>query len=231
MSTVGAVPCQAGAPMVNARQMDGVTTSQSLHSRHRCGYGSTGRIRQVSMRRCGWRSQPNARAISTSTGADGRRCRTVPDPQPGDRRGDRHRGGRRRERHGPGHRRRATAFDTGEWATDTALRVRCIRQLQDAMRAHIDEPVRSPWLRRRARMLTAAAQWRARSPTSASPPTPLRPTRGAPISVLPKPDGHPTRRTLVREAVGVVGAITPWNFPTRSTSPRSGRPGAATLSC
>jgi aldehyde dehydrogenase (NAD+) len=28
-----------------------------------------------------------------------------------------------------------------------------------------------------------------------------------------KPMGIPTRRTLVREAVGVVGAITPWNFP------------------
>src|SRR5258708_15373759 len=27
------------------------------------------------------------------------------------------------------------------------------------------------------------------------------------------PMGIPTRRTIVREAVGVVGAITPWNFP------------------
>ena len=25
--------------------------------------------------------------------------------------------------------------------------------------------------------------------------------------------GIPTRRTIAREAVGVVGAITPWNFP------------------
>ncbi len=35
----------------------------------------------------------------------------------------------------------------------------------------------------------------------------------APISDTPTPQGIPTNRTIAREAVGVVGAITPWNFP------------------
>ena len=51
------------------------------------------------------------------------------------------------------------AFDSTDWATDTELRVRCIRQLRDAMREHVEElrditmaEVGAP------RMLTAAAQ-------------------------------------------------------------------------
>ncbi len=92
--------------------------------------------------------------------------------------------------------------------------MRCIRQLREAMREHVEElreitmaEVGAP------RMLTSMAQlegpvddlnfaadtaesyqWR----TDLSDATPM---------------GIPTRRTLVREAVGVVGAITPWNFP------------------
>ena len=31
------------------------------------------------------------------------------------------------------------AFDTTDWSTDTELRVRCIRQLRDAMKANIEE--------------------------------------------------------------------------------------------
>ena len=106
------------------------------------------------------------------------------------------------------------AFDTSDWSTNTELRVRCIRQLREAMRQHVEElreitmaEVGAP------RMLTAMAQlegpvedltfaadtaasyqWRTELPDAA-------------------PMGIPTRRALVREAVGVVGAITPWNFP------------------
>ena len=36
---------------------------------------------------------------------------------------------------------------------------------------------------------------------------------GPPISASPSPMGIKTHRTIAREAVGVVGAITPWNFP------------------
>ncbi|MEZ5269456.1 MAG: aldehyde dehydrogenase family protein [Microthrixaceae bacterium] len=36
--------------------------------------------------------------------------------------------------------------------------------------------------------------------------------------------GSVSHRWALREAAGVVGAITPWNFPIRSTWPRSVRP-------
>ena len=106
------------------------------------------------------------------------------------------------------------AFDTTDWSTDTALRVRCIRQLQEAMRDHIEElreitmaEVGAP------RMLTAGAQLEGPvSDLSFAVETaenyPWRTDLG-----IAAPMGIKTRRTLVREAVGVVGAITPWNFP------------------
>ena len=106
------------------------------------------------------------------------------------------------------------AFDTTDWSTDTELRVRCIRQLRDAMKANIEE----------LRELTIAEV--------GAPPDADRDgsTRG-PVDDLSfsadtaetyewrqdlgvaSPMGIKTRRTIAREAVGVVGAITPWNFP------------------
>ncbi|MBI5336694.1 MAG: aldehyde dehydrogenase [Mycolicibacterium rufum] len=106
------------------------------------------------------------------------------------------------------------AFDETGWSTDTALRVRCIRQLQQAMRDHVDDlreltiaEVGAP------RMLTAAAQLEgpvedlsfcADTAESYSWSTDLG---------IAAPMGIKTRRTVAREAIGVVGAITPWNFP------------------
>jgi len=106
------------------------------------------------------------------------------------------------------------AFDAGRWSTDTELRIRCIRQLRDAMRANIESlreitmaEVGAP------RMLTAGAQLEGpvedlsfAADTAES--FPWRTDLG-----IAAPMGIKTRRTLVREAVGVVGAITPWNFP------------------
>ena len=106
------------------------------------------------------------------------------------------------------------AFDDTDWSRNTELRVRCVRQLRDAMREHIEElreltiaEVGAP------RMLTAGAQlegpvgdlgFSADSAESYSWEQDLG--EAAPM-------GIPTRRTIAREAVGVVGAITPWNFP------------------
>lgn len=106
------------------------------------------------------------------------------------------------------------AFDSGEWSGDTELRVRCVRQLRDAMRDHIEQlreitiaEVGAP------RMLTAAAQLE--GPVSdlgfaadTAESYPWRTDLGE-----ARPMGIPTRRSLVREPIGVVGAITPWNFP------------------
>ncbi|MFB4316872.1 aldehyde dehydrogenase [Actinomadura sp. 21ATH] len=106
------------------------------------------------------------------------------------------------------------AFDETGWPRDVALRVRCLRQLRDALRRHSDElremtiaEVGAP------RFLTAGAQldgpvadlgWFADLAES------YEWTRDLGRA---EPMGMPSARRVVREPVGVVGAITPWNFP------------------
>jgi aldehyde dehydrogenase (NAD+) len=106
------------------------------------------------------------------------------------------------------------SFDTTDWATDHALRARCVRQLYEALKAdkeqlrtivvreagacvsltgymHVDEPIEG------------MAYW---AEKAASYPYEQA------MSDVPFL-GQPQRRLLRREAVGVVGAITPWNVP------------------
>jgi aldehyde dehydrogenase (NAD+) len=106
------------------------------------------------------------------------------------------------------------AFEDTDWSTNTELRVRCVRQLQSVLREHIEElreltisEVGAPV------MLTSMAQLE-------GPVTDLSFCADTAESYqwttdfgIAEPMGIPTRRTVVREAVGVVGAITPWNFP------------------
>jgi aldehyde dehydrogenase (NAD+) len=106
------------------------------------------------------------------------------------------------------------AFDTTTWSTDVAFRVRCLRQLQQAMTTHSDD---------------------LRAMTIAETGSPLFFTRSAaldePVASLgwvadlaedyewttdlgtAKPLGMPARRCVRREPAGVVAAITPWNVP------------------
>ena len=106
------------------------------------------------------------------------------------------------------------AFDTTDWSSDAALRVRCIRQLQQAMREHIEElreitmaEVGAP------RMLTAMAQLEGPvSDLSFAADTAESYSWRTDLGVA-SPMGIATQRTVVREPVGVVAAITPWNFP------------------
>lgn len=106
------------------------------------------------------------------------------------------------------------AFDETDWSRNTELRVRCIRQLRDAMREHIEElrditiaEVGAP------RMLTSAAQLEGPvGDLSFSADTAESYEWNFDLGQA-SPMGIPTRRTIAREAVGVVGAITPWNFP------------------
>ena len=106
------------------------------------------------------------------------------------------------------------AFDTTDWSRDHALRARFLRQLRDALLAHADE---------------------FREITVAEVGCPVFLTHGpqleGPITDLgyfadlaetyewtrdlgeAKPMGLKNRRELRAEAAGVVGAITPWNFP------------------
>jgi aldehyde dehydrogenase (NAD+) len=106
------------------------------------------------------------------------------------------------------------AFDTTPWSRDHAFRAKCIGQLYEALRAdkeqlraivvaeagacvsltgfmHVDEPIE---------MMKYWAE------KAASYPYERRMTD---IAFL----GQPQRRLLLREAAGVVGAITPWNVP------------------
>ena len=106
------------------------------------------------------------------------------------------------------------AFDESDWSTNTELRVRCIRQLREAMQANI-EALREITMAEvgAPRMLTAMAQLEGpvedlNFSAETAESYPWRTDLG-----VAAPMGIKTRRTLVREAVGVVGAITPWNFP------------------
>jgi aldehyde dehydrogenase (NAD+) len=106
------------------------------------------------------------------------------------------------------------AFDETDWSRNTELRVRCVRQLHDALREHIEEmreltisEVGAP------RMLTATAQLEGPvDDLGFSAETAESYEWNQDLGVA-SPMGIPTRRTIAREAVGVVGAITPWNFP------------------
>ncbi len=106
------------------------------------------------------------------------------------------------------------AFDETDWATDPAFRVHCVRQLHQALVDH-------------------GEQMRALTTAEAGAPAFLTagPQYDVPVEGLrwmcdlaegyawetdlgvAEPMGIATRRTIRREAVGVVAAITPWNFP------------------
>ena len=106
------------------------------------------------------------------------------------------------------------AFDTTDWSTNTELRVRCIRQLRDAMKANVEQlreltiaEVGAP------RMLTSMAQLEGPvEDLSFSADTAESYEWRQDLGVA-SPMGIKTQRTIAREPVGVVGAITPWNFP------------------
>lgn len=106
------------------------------------------------------------------------------------------------------------AFDETDWSTNLELRLRGMRQLQAAMEHHLEElraltiaEVGAP------RFLTTGAQlegpiegigWMADVAEAYQWKTDLGEA---------KPMGVPSRRWVLKEAAGVVGAITPWNFP------------------
>ncbi len=106
------------------------------------------------------------------------------------------------------------AFDETGWSTDLGLRIRCLRQLHKAlvdhgesMRALTTAEVGAP------AFLTAGPQYDV--PVDALGWT-IDLAEGYAWETdlgVAEPMGIPTRRTIRREAVGVVAAITPWNFP------------------
>ncbi|NDZ94410.1 aldehyde dehydrogenase [Streptomyces sp. SID6673] len=106
------------------------------------------------------------------------------------------------------------AFDTTEWSRDHTLRARCLRQLRDALLAHGDE----------LRDLTVAEVgcpvFLTSGPQFEGPVTDLGYFADLAESYQwttdlgrAKPMGIKNVREVRKEAAGVVGAITPWNFP------------------
>jgi aldehyde dehydrogenase (NAD+) len=106
------------------------------------------------------------------------------------------------------------AFDDTDWSTDTELRVRCIRQLRECHEGEHRGTARADHRRGRApRMLTSMAQLEGPVDDLSFCADTAETYEWRQDLGFATPMGIKTRRTIAREAVGVVGAITPWNFP------------------
>ncbi|TJZ81125.1 aldehyde dehydrogenase [Rhodococcus oryzae] len=106
------------------------------------------------------------------------------------------------------------AFDQGTWSRDHAFRARCLRQLCDALQSHIEE------LREVTIAEVGAPAMLTSGPQLEGPVEDLRYWADLAENYSwehdlgsATPMGIPTARRVLKEAVGVVGAITPWNFP------------------
>ena len=113
------------------------------------------------------------------------------------------------------------AFDDTDWSTNTDLRARCIRQLQEMLTKHVEDlreitiaEVGAPV------MLTSAAQLEGPSPTSASAPT-AESYQWTTDAGIASPMGIKTHRTIARERSASSVPLPRGTFPIRSTSPRS----------
>jgi aldehyde dehydrogenase (NAD+) len=106
------------------------------------------------------------------------------------------------------------AFDESDWSTNHAFRLKCLKQLRDAMKAHADE------LRYHIVAETGAPLGLTYGPQCDTPITFM----DWPIEFLENFEwdrelstvnfvGIPSKRLVWKEAAGVVAAITPWNFP------------------
>ncbi|MGB3412789.1 MAG: aldehyde dehydrogenase [Microthrixaceae bacterium] len=107
------------------------------------------------------------------------------------------------------------AFDAGQWSNDPSFRASCIRQLQAALVAHGEEMRDLTTAEAGApAFLTAGPQFDA--PVEAlgfSADLAENYTRWSEDLGEASPMGVRSRRAVLREPAGVVGAITPWNFP------------------
>jgi aldehyde dehydrogenase (NAD+) len=108
------------------------------------------------------------------------------------------------------------AFDETSWSTDRELRKHCLSQLQKALEAEREELREQLILEAGCpRMTTTRQQLDVPLETALRYPLALM-DEFVWESELPNvkgQGGEPNARRIWKEAVGVVGAITPWNFP------------------
>ncbi|MFI6095011.1 aldehyde dehydrogenase [Lentzea sp. NPDC051213] len=116
-----------------------------------------------------------------------------------------------------------SAFDETDWAADPAFRVHCLRQLHQALVDNGDS------LRALTTAETGSPRFLTQGPQYDLPVDGLKWTIDLAESYewetdlgVVAPMGIATRRTLRREPVGVVAAITPWNFPNQITLAKIG---------
>lgn len=107
-----------------------------------------------------------------------------------------------------------TAFDDTDWSRDHAFRAHCLRQLRTALQANAEA------LREITIAEVGAPLMLTRGPQLEGPVDDLEYAAGLAESYAwetdlgtASPMGIKSSRVLRREAIGVVGAITPWNFP------------------
>ncbi|GED98622.1 aldehyde dehydrogenase [Gordonia crocea] len=106
------------------------------------------------------------------------------------------------------------AFDTTDWSRDHAFRATCLRQLRDALLAHSEE------FRALATEEIGCPSFLTGGPQFEGPVNDLGYFADLADNYQwtqdlgeAKPMGIPNVREIRYEAAGVVGAITPWNFP------------------
>jgi aldehyde dehydrogenase (NAD+) len=107
------------------------------------------------------------------------------------------------------------AFDESAWARDRALRVRCLSQLRDGLRAQAQQLYAQIVAEVGATMAITAEGPQGTGPLAILDYYLDLMQRYAWESELPVTHHMrvPSKRLLWREAAGVVAAITPWNFP------------------
>lgn len=117
-----------------------------------------------------------------------------------------------------------SAFDQSDWSRDREERVRCLHQLADALERH------GPAMRDLTTAEVGAPRFLTHGPQFDIPASDLRYYADLALTYdgwkqdlgEASPVGVRSQRWVVREPVGVVGAITPWNFPHQITFAKIG---------
>jgi aldehyde dehydrogenase (NAD+) len=106
------------------------------------------------------------------------------------------------------------AFDETSWSTDHAFRKRCLLQLHEALSAHKEE-LRSVVVAEAGSPIALTYAIQVDMPIDDVPHWAELAETYEYDQAMPERTvfGQRTKRLVLREATGVVGAITPWNFP------------------